>query len=731
MQDYISKVIDINGEIGTVAVKQFDNLSRYIHLQILDEDLQMPMNLVGCEVRLYADLLDDIGFIDGEVADGENGIITFLLPNSLTQNTGSYQAEIWITNADELSTITTKPFTITVEKSLRDGRRLEATGQFSALENALFQVAIDKARLNNLIAMTNEGAGLSDTSSTEVLDIRTGYDGTLYDTAGNAVRGQIQEIHDSVATNAEFLAYIGEDYDENEEVTALVTDLQKVLQEASDFQYQIANLTRQIESIAQLIPSGSISAEKLSAALQRPDNVISAGTVAAMLDCAESYFNYAYTADGQDSGIIYESNKGLYSPSLGTNANNGQYSIVCSQFVDAVLNGICFENSRYAGKTKNEGYRWGVVFDDTVEFGKTIGDWSTQDDIDAHNFEATHRYLISSALAKYAAKHDCLYMIDGKQNIRAGDVLFSRKKDYYPRTQGAHIPSQDMYYPYPTDNYKPYAFMGIDHVSVVVNVSGDYVTLMEAWPSEKIDNDGTTKHDVGVRISYRNLITQSIGESVYVCGATLPMGDASYMPNAVETLYDLSGDTSSTTSIYEFKRKVQKGFYTIVCHGTLTGEPYISIKYDGATSNTWQSAMHQVGNDCYLTVYAQKSGVISLRMNSHQTYAIDEVSLYKGYADISAEQPHPNRLESGDDLDNCYEGEWYCQNKTTAEAIAHAPLSEATGGFYLDARRMTNGERFLQTVWYAASPGKMYVRMYIASGWMDWLVFSGKAVSES
>lgn len=627
MQDYIPKVIDINGEIGTVVVKQYDNLSRYIHLQIMDNDLSTPMNLVGCEVRLYADLIEDIGYIDGEVADGENGVITFLLPNSLTQKAGEFQAEVWITNADELSSISTKPFTITVEKSLRDGQRLEATGQFSALDNALMQVAI---------------------------------------------------------------------------------------------------LGRKIESIAQMVPSDSISAEKLSAALQYPNNIISTGTVAAMLDCAESYFNYAYTADGQDSGIIYESNKGLYSPSLGTNAASNRYSIVCSSFVNAVVNGIHFENSRYTGRTKNVGHRWGLVFDDTVEFGKTIGDWSTQDDIDAHNFEVEQRYLISSALAKYAAEHDCLYMIDGKQNIRAGDVLFSRKKDYYPVTRGAHIPSQDNYYPYPTDDYKPYAFMGIDHVSIAVNVSGDYVTLIEAWPSQKADGK-----DVGVRISYRNLITHPIGESVYICGATLPIGDAGYMPKVLETLYDIAGDTTGATLIHEFKQKAEQGFYTVVCHGKCGGEPYVSVRYDGSSTNTWQSSMHRVGDDYYLTVYVQKPGVIAFRMLKDNTYDISEVTLYRGYADITAQQPHLNRLESGDDLDNCYEGEWYCQNKATAEAIVHTPLSEATGGFYLDAKRMTNGERYMQTLWYAASPGKMYVRMYMASGWMDWLVFSGKAVSDN
>lgn len=701
MQDYIPREIDINEKIATVVVKQYDNLSRYIHLQIYDSDLdennrKTPLNLVGCEARLYMELLSEIGYIDGEIADGENGIVTFLLPNGVTQKEGNYQAEVWITNADETSVISTKPFVICVSEAVRDARKIEATGQFSALDNALLRVAIDKARLDNLTALASSANVQSGTVDSEVTDIRTGYDGTTYTTAGNAVRGQIQQMKDSVATMAEFFSVVDGDYDENEEAAALVSDLKDVLERAESFRYQIDGLARQFEKVVEFIPDGGItggklcneavSVEKLSPALQRPSVTIRAGSVAEMIKIAESYFNYAYTADGAESGILYESHTGLYSDSLGENAAGKRYGIVCSSFAEAVINGISFQNSRYNGNGSNARFGWGVAFDDTVPFGSTENPTSVEID---------NKYLTSQALAKYAAAHGFLYAIDGSRNVRAGDLLFSGDRG---------------------DRY-----LGIDHVALVINTDENYCTVLEAWPAKKTDIDGT-EHDVGLRINYRVPITG------YTYGAAFPVGDVENAPVVVESLYDIAGDTNSTTLIHEFKHKAQQGFYTVVCHGTFSGGPYLSVKYDGSNSNDFQSVMHRVGDDYYLTVYVQKPGVISLRMVNDRTYDISEVSLYRGYAEISAESLHAVRLNAGDNLNLCLEGEWYCTDAQTAKAVTHAPLGEPAGGFRLEAVRMTGGRRYRQTVWYVGAPDKMYVRMYTESGWSKWFVYGGAEV---
>lgn len=532
MHDYIPREIDINETMDTIVVKQFDNISRFLHIQITDETddgSSVGLNLVDCEARLYVEpdfgqiTVDNIAYVDGEILDGDNGVVAFFLPNGITQETGMYSCEIWLTNSTDGSTLSTKPFKMVVEKSIRKNEVIEMTGQFSALDNALKTVG--------------------------------------------------------------------------------------------EFDKRISNLT--------------IPVNRLSNDLQRPSNVISAGTVMEMIKNAETYFNYAYTGEGEESKILYESNKGLYSSDIGTNSAKGQYGIVCSSFVEAILNAIPFEYSRYQASS-NTRLEYGVDFDDTGDFGKTIGSWSTQADIDAHNYEATNRYLTSGNLAKYAAEHNYLYMIDGKQNIRAGDVLFYRNKAHYPATADAHIPSQDSYYPYPTDDYKPYAFMGIDHVAVVINTRGNYVTVMEGWPSTKVDFDGTT-HDVGIRVSYNDLITGR-GDQVCVCGATFPMGDVANEPVLNQVHYDMSGNTSSSSLVLSLGT-LKKGFYTVVAHGSNLSTPYISMPYDSHGSK--QAYLQKAGNSAYQTFYVERDIGVTFRIPTGNEYAFSEVALYRGYCDIT------------------------------------------------------------------------------------------------
>ena len=143
MQDYIARTIDINEPIQDICVKQFDGNSRAIHVQILDKSLgkDFPMLLGGCRARMYVDTGTAPGvLVDGDVADGDNGIVIFIIPGSVTQEAGDYPCEIRLTDTADRSLISTKPFTLHVEESIFNDEGFEGSEELSALQQALNDV---------------------------------------------------------------------------------------------------------------------------------------------------------------------------------------------------------------------------------------------------------------------------------------------------------------------------------------------------------------------------------------------------------------------------------------------------------------------------------------------------------------------------------------------------------------------------------------------------------------
>ena len=139
MQDYMPQKKDINGTFDDVYVKQYDNKSRLLQYQIIDKDLgaDFPMFLQGCTARMYVDTGTEGVLITGEIADGDNGIINFLLPNSATQNPGVFPCEIRITDPADGSIVSTKSFQLHVQPSIFDDNGFEGNVELSALQQAL------------------------------------------------------------------------------------------------------------------------------------------------------------------------------------------------------------------------------------------------------------------------------------------------------------------------------------------------------------------------------------------------------------------------------------------------------------------------------------------------------------------------------------------------------------------------------------------------------------------
>lgn len=491
--DEITRRIPVNGTIPDLVVRQYDNLSRIVTVQIEDRGGN-PLDLTGCKARLYVErsvetvTLADTDLLACEISDAAGGVVRFDIYNGLTYRPGAYWCELRITRASDGAVISLSPFVLRVTETIRTDDLLEGTAQYTALSETL-------------------------------------------------------RVADKL----------------DERITDHVTD-----------------------------------AAHLSDALRAPDNTVSFGTVSEMLWCAESYFNYAYTGKDKAAKMLYESHHGLYSENLGDGAANGVFGIVCSSFVDAILNGVTFENSRYSGNAVNLGHAWGMVFDSTGDFGSTAGDAA----------EVRNKYLTSQNLAKYAAEHGYLYPIDGHHRVRPGDVLFSGN------VEGRYL--------------------GIDHVAIVINISNTRVGVIEAW-------NGATKSDglpVGLRVNHRAL-------SYFTYGAAFPLGDVDNKPLLVEsaanvTLATTAASQESYSTLHAFTKTVNKGFYTVVIHGSLPSSPYVMTAYSEETASS-HGSMHRVGGDCYLTFYAQRTGSVSVTVpNDGGSYAVSEIALYKGYAEINA-----------------------------------------------------------------------------------------------
>ena len=228
-------------------------------------------------------------------------------------------------------------------------------------------------------------------------------------------------------------------------------------------------------------------------------NPVPQGAMINLLNCAETYFNAAYTPKTQRAGIEYQSNHGLYSPEVKT-SDGGSNAIVCSSFVDAVLNGISYENSRYVLATdkgtssekpyENFYYNWGYRFDETGNFGRTVIDKDYTDNIqaaeteeerqayqrayeDAKNNkaeEAKRHYLTAYELARYAYRHGYTRLLDNNsKTAQPGDVIFKRDPSLWPffpeKNPTITSITQNPYFPTPEAAADEYGKINIGLVS--------------------------------------------------------------------------------------------------------------------------------------------------------------------------------------------------------------------------------------------------------------------------
>jgi len=83
----------------------------------------------------------------------------------------------------------TKKVDDAVNKASKDTERLDT------------EISLERARINNLVANTGEQTE----GNAELIDVRTGADGTVYETAGEAVRGQVGELKSDLSYQIEYI----------------------------------------------------------------------------------------------------------------------------------------------------------------------------------------------------------------------------------------------------------------------------------------------------------------------------------------------------------------------------------------------------------------------------------------------------------------------------------------------------------------------------------------------
>lgn len=78
-------------------------------------------------------------------------------------------------------------------ENARDLAQNFATDAYNTVSNTQSQIALLQARVDNIIPDGTQTAG-----NTELIDIRTAADGRIYDSAGNAVRGQVTDLNTAI-----------------------------------------------------------------------------------------------------------------------------------------------------------------------------------------------------------------------------------------------------------------------------------------------------------------------------------------------------------------------------------------------------------------------------------------------------------------------------------------------------------------------------------------------------
>lgn len=139
MKSIYSFVIDIKRNIyGRITVKQEDTKSRYLDITLTDDNL--PINLTNHTVKVFILKQDNTKVFNSvNILDATEGKIEIELTTQALVLAGEIKIELVIYGVDG-SILSTKVFSVNVEKTLRDDSAIESSNEFSALTDALSDI---------------------------------------------------------------------------------------------------------------------------------------------------------------------------------------------------------------------------------------------------------------------------------------------------------------------------------------------------------------------------------------------------------------------------------------------------------------------------------------------------------------------------------------------------------------------------------------------------------------
>lgn len=499
----------------------------------------------------------------------------------------------------------------------------------------------------------------------EIKDGRKGFDERLYKSIGEAIRAQFEKIDIEKLGYRSYIDKPIDFFNTLEQgvyniVNSVIPDCQNYPSEVGGILTVVRRTGEDFPAFYQLIDNkGYLYYAYLTQKGWSPwikyavETEIETHTdgVGALVNIAESYFDVVYNPEDM---MVYFSRHGLFSPQyccmvdedgyvldddgyrlngsrervldengkpiLGKNPQPTK-AIVCSQFEQACIAGISYENSRYVTKdNRNRGYSWGFVSDGSGVYDQTYN-YTLTNDADETSL---NDYMTACEQARYFENKGMLHTFDERRNgLKPGDLIFFDD------------PEMD-------EKDKPYYYRQIVHVGICLTVGEQDYTMMHSSPGlerrEMVGSD--KKKEAGIFVGHYLYQTKRPAYFVHS-----PIS-AEYTSKRLSTITrKRRGNYGNSNSIFlgEFKfggdeECLERGFYTIQFDDKGDSlNVYAIVTYDAVDAqgnalkdvNYFGAKNGDLGQIVFYAEFPVKN--IIVRVSRGQYYDNTWVKLYRGY----------------------------------------------------------------------------------------------------